>query len=130
MLAVFPFELTIKADLLVRIRFEAKTIIAACSLQFILKLNRIGIQLLLACKLLFDAALYKDLSLGVAFSIFEVFTGDEAQAANPAVEVTLFDFHTVGHREVFTLDPVVSQLSLGLDEEVLSQTELLADFGR
>ena len=77
MLAVFPFELTIKADLLVRIRFEAKTIIAACSLQFILKLNRIGIQLLLACKLLFDAALYKDLSLGVAFSIFEVFTGDE-----------------------------------------------------
>lgn len=81
MLAVFPFELTIKADLLVRIRFEAKTIIAACSLQFILKLNRIGIQLLLACKLLFDAALYKDLSLGVAFSIFEVFTGDEAQAA-------------------------------------------------
>lgn len=78
MLAVFPFEVTIKADLLVRIRFEAKTIIAACSLQFILKLNRIGIQLLLACKLFFDAALYKDLSLGVAFSIFEVFTGDEA----------------------------------------------------
>ena len=78
MLAVFPFEGTIKADLLIRIRFVAKTIISACPLQFILKLDGIGIQLLLACKLLFDAALYKDLTLGVAFSIFEVFTGDEA----------------------------------------------------
>lgn len=100
MLAVFPFDVTIKADLLIRILFEAKTIIAACPLQFILKLNRIGIQVLLACKLLFDSALYKELTLGVAFGILEV----------------------------FAFDPVVRQLGLRFDEEIFRQSELFADF--
>ena len=78
MLAIFSFNVSVKADLLVRVRFEAKTIIAACTLQFVLKLDRIGSQLLFARELLFNAALHKDLTLGVAFGILEVFTGDNA----------------------------------------------------